>query len=349
MSRIVTFGEIMARLEPPGYQRFQQAMPGSLKVTFAGSEASIAASYSYLGGEATFVTALPYHEIAKACLADLRSLGVNTRNIVRTHDGRLGLYYFERGVNQRTANVIYDRDGSSVSITPAEDYDWDRIFEQADWFVISGITPAISRNAATVSRIAIEEAARRNVRICCDMNYRSKLWKWDPSLSSRELAGQMMRQLLPSVDLLIAGHEDLTDTLGYAPHADHKSLIQPLIAEFPKSGSVAMSRRASASASVEKYGGLLYDVESDQVHYAPSEHSLYEINPIIDRLGAGDAFTAGLLFAMTTAELADPKTAIQFATAAGCLAHSNEGDYHYSSRAEIEILMTGNASGRVRR
>ncbi len=339
----------MARLEPPGFQRFQQVMPGSLKVTFAGSEASIAASYAYLGGEATFVTALPHHEIAEACLADLRSLGVDTRHIVRTHEGRLGLYYFERGVNQRPANVIYDRDGSSVSLTPADAYNWDQIFDEAEWFVISGITPAISRNAATVSRIAVEEAARRNVRICCDMNYRSKLWKWDPSFSSRELAGNTMRQLLPFVDLFMTGQEDLVDTFGYDSQTDPMLLIQPLIAEFPKIGSVAMSRRVSTSASFQKYGGLLYDVESDQVHSAPSEDSLYEINPIIDRLGAGDAFTAGLLFAMTTTELADPEIAIQFATAAGCLAHSNEGDYHYSSRAEIERLMTGNASGRVRR
>jgi 2-dehydro-3-deoxygluconokinase len=177
MSRVVTFGEIMARLAAPGFKRFQQAMPGTLDVTFAGAEASIAASIAFLGGDAAFVTALPEHAIADACVANLRSLGVNTRHILRTPQGRLGLYFLETGANQRPGNVIYDREGSAIAITPATDYDWNAIFAGAEWFIVSGITPAISRNAADVTLIALREASQRGVKVAIDMNYRSKLWQ----------------------------------------------------------------------------------------------------------------------------------------------------------------------------
>lgn len=172
MSRVVTFGEIMARLATPGHRRFGQAMPGSLDVTFAGAEASVAGSIAYLGGEAAFVTALPDHALADACVAEVRSLGVDTRHILRTPDGRLGLYFLETGANQRPGNVIYDRAGSSVALTPADAYDWQAILEGAEWFVVSGITPAISRHAAEATATALREASRRGVKVAIDMNYR---------------------------------------------------------------------------------------------------------------------------------------------------------------------------------
>lgn len=349
MSRIVTFGEIMGRLTTPGFQRLRQALPGSLEVTFAGAEASIAASIAYLGGDSAFVSALPEHSVADACVADLRSLGVDTSKIVRTSQGRLGLFFVERGINQRPGNVIYDREFSSVSITPEEAYDWNAIFEGADWFVITGITPAISRNTADVTKAALQKASERGVKVACDMNYRSKLWNWDPSLSPRELASRTMKELLPFVDLLVGGRDDAVHTLGIADEPDLEDLAREIARAYPRLRHVAMTVREGISATHNNVGGFLYEVESDSVFRAPEADRLYEIPHIVDRLGAGDAFTAGLLFALTTAELSEPQTAIAFAAAAGCLAHSIEGDYHYSTRSEIEALMRGESSGRVRR
>ncbi len=356
MSRIVTFGEIMARLATPGFQRFQQAMPGTLEVTFAGAEASIAASIAYLGGDAAFVTALPQHAIADACVADLRSMGVDTHNIVRTERGRLGVYFLESGANQRPGNVIYDRDGSSVAITSASDYDWSAILDGAEWFVISGITPAISQNAAEVAMTAVREANQRGVKVACDMNYRSKLWQWAPPLKPRELATRTMRELMPLVDLFIGGREDATEMLGIP---DAGSAPESLVAvarqiaqSFPRIQRVAMTRREGISATHNNFGGLLYDATTDRTCFAPLNKdapTFYEITDIVDRLGAGDAFTAGLLFALTTPELSAQQTAVSFAVAAGCLAHSIEGDFNYTSRAEVEALMNGDASGRVKR
>lgn len=349
MSRIVAFGEIMGRLATPGFARFQQVMPGTLKATFAGAEASIAASIAYLGGDAAFVTALPNHAIADACIADLRSMGVGTRHILRTASGRLGLYFLEKGANQRAGNVIYDRDGAAVAITPASEYDWQAIFAGAEWFIISGITPAISRNAAEVTRVAMDEARQRGVKIACDMNYRSKLWQWDPLLTPRELATKTMRELMPLVDLFIGGREDAEEMLELREISSLDELARQIVRQFPNIRQVAMTRRQGISATHNNFGGFLYDAASGQVCHAPAPDAFYEITDIVDRLGAGDGFTAGLLYALTTPELSAPANAVAFATAAGCLAHSIEGDFNYSTHAEIEALMQGNASGRVKR
>ena len=349
MSRVVTFGEIMGRLATPGFKRFQQAMPGTLDVTFAGAEASIAASIAYLGGNAAFVTALPPHAIADACVADLRSLNVDTRHILRTAPGRLGLYFLEAGANQRPGNVIYDREGSALAITPASAYDWPAIFAGADWFVISGITPAISRTAAEVARVALHEATQRGVKVACDMNYRSKLWQWAPPVSPRELATRTMRELLPFVDLFVGGREDAEAMLGLSGTDSLEVLVREIAKQFPRLQRVAMTVREGVSATHNNFGGLLFDKATDQVSFAPESGRLYQITDIVDRLGAGDAFTAGLIFALMTSELAAPQVAIRFATAAGCLAHSIEGDFNYGTRAEIEALMNGAAPGRVQR
>jgi 2-dehydro-3-deoxygluconokinase len=349
MSRVVTFGEIMARLAAPGFKRFQQAMPGTLDVTFAGAEASIAASIAYLGGDAAFVTALPEHAIADACVANLRSLGVNTRHILRTQQGRLGLYFLETGVNQRPGNVIYDREGSAIAITPATDYDWSAIFDGAEWFIVSGITPAISRNAADVTLIALREASQLGVKVAIDMNYRSKLWQWEPSLPPRELATRTMRDLLPFADLFIGGREDAEAMLGIQGSPSLDELARQISQLFPRISRVAMTVREGISATHNNFGGLLLDKATDQVCHAPENGQLYPITNIVDRLGAGDAFTAGLIFALTNPDLDAPQSAIAFATAAGCLAHSIEGDFNFSTREEIAALVGGDSAGRVKR
>ena len=343
MSRVVTLGEVMLRLATPGFARFQQAMPGSLNASFAGAEASIAASLAYLGIDAAFVTALPMNAIADACIADLRSLGVETKHILRTHAGRLGCYFLEHGVNQRGGNVIYDREGSAVAITPASAYDWDAIFVGCEWFVISGITPAISRNAADVALVAVQEAARRQIKVVCDMNYRTKLWQWDPPLSARELATRTLKSILPFVQVFVGGISDATAMLGIEYRGDLQALARQIIAQFPNLTRAAFTLRDGSTSAVQCFSGALYEAATDTLHSAPC----YTITQIIDRLGAGDAFTAGLVFSFL--QNSDPKTAIAFATAAGCLAHSIEGDYNYSSRSEIETLMQGDGGGRVSR
>lgn len=349
MSRIVTFGEIMGRLATPGLKRFQQAMPGSLNVMFAGAEASIAGSIAYLGGDAAFVTALPEHAIADACIASLRSLGVNTSHIVRTQQGRLGLYFFESGANQRSGNVIYDREGSSIALAPETAYDWSSIFDGAEWFCVSGITPAISRNAAEVTFVALREAVRRGVKVAIDMNYRSKLWRWEQALEPRELATRTMRELLPFADLFVGAREDAEAVLNINGSLSTEDLMRQTARQFPRLARVAMTLRESISATHNHFGAMLFDRATDQVYRAPGNGALYSIANIVDRLGAGDAFTAGLLHAETTPELTAPSSAIAFATAAGCLAHSIEGDFNFSSREEIKALADGNDSGRVRR
>jgi len=318
-------------------------MPGSVHATFAGAEASIAASLAYLGVDAAFVTALPDHVIADACVADLRSLGVETQHLLRTSEGRLGIYFLEHGANQRGGNVIYDRDGSAMAITPASAYDWEAIFDGCEWFVISGITPAISRNASEVALCAVQEAQKRGIKVVCDMNYRTKLWRWEPPLSARELATRTMRELLRHVSLFVGGINDATAMLGIEFNGDLKALAKQIVAEFPHLTHAAFTLRDGSTSAAQCFSGALYEAATDTLHSAPA----YTITQVIDRLGAGDAFTAGLVFSFL--QHSNAPTAISFATAAGCLAHSIEGDYNYSTRAEIEAVMHGDGGGRVSR
>lgn len=363
MSRIVAFGEIMARFSAPGYARWAQCMPGEVKVLFAGAEASVAMSIAQLGGQASFVTALPDHAIADACVATLRGVGVGTEQIVRTDAGRLGLYFLEAGVNQRPSQVIYDREGSALAITPPHAYDWDAIFAGATWLVISGITPAVSRNAAEVTQRALREASQRGVRVLLDLNYRGKLWRWDPAFAPRELAMRTLAGLLPAVDLFVAGSDEIEELLGdpqaqiaeragTPPQLRLATAAQRLAQRYPRLSGVASTLRHSRSASAQELGGMYFDTSVGEVVTAPlvdGELRPYRVDPIVDRIGTGDAFTAGLLHALTTPELSAPQTAIAFAAAAFCLSHSIEGDFNYSSRAEIEALMQGDRSGRVQR
>lgn len=361
MSQFVTFGEIMMRMAPPGFLRIPQTLPGSLDVTFAGAEANVAASLSMLGADAEFVTALPDNSLSDACLSTLQGLGVRTSSILRTEEGRLGIYFVETGANQRPSRVIYDRAGSAVSLASPSQYDWPRILEGAENLHVSGITPALSKQAAEATLAAVRQAKSSGVSVSCDLNYRGKLWNWEAGTERKELAGRVMADILPFVDLLIANEADCGDVLGI--HAGHSSVesgnveveaypdvARQVVDRFPNIRLIATTLRQSLSASHNNWGAMLFDVAADEAHFAPesdNEYRPYEIRNIVDRVGGGDSFAAGLLFALNCNDFPGPKEALQFATAASCLAHSISGDFNFSSRAEAEALMRGSASGRV--
>ena len=361
MKTVVTFGEVMGRLAPDLFQRFRQALPGNLVVTFGGAEANVAASVANLGGRARFVTALPKHAIADACVGSLRNLGVDMDHVVRTDEGRLGLYFLETGANQRPSNVIYDRAGSSVCVTPGEAYDWDAIMADAGWLHITGITPALSRTAAEAVLASAQAAKRFGLTVSCDLNFRKKLWRWDDSLSPRELAGRTMRGILPHVDVVVGNEEDASDVLGItAGDTDvdagaldierYPGVAAQMAGEFANVSQVAITLRESISASHNNWGAMLYDVATKQAFFAPLRDGAYEpyqIRAIVDRVGGGDSFTAGLIYALMADDLSEPQTALAFGVAASCLAQSIHGDYNYSTRDEVEKLMGGSGSGRV--
>lgn len=361
MAKVVTFGEIMGRMAVPGFLRFKQALPGTIDVTFAGAEANVAASLSMLGARAAFVTALPTNAIADACVASLRTLGIDTQHIVQTGEGRLGLYFLETGANQRPSHVVYDRSWSSMSLTSADRYDWPAIFDGADWLHVTGITPSISRTAAEATLAAVESAKAAGLTVSCDLNFRKKLWRWDESVPPGELAEKTMRQVLPNVDLVIANEEDCAAVLGiHAAQTDveagelkidsYPDVARRLVAQFANVSKVGITLRESISASHNNWGAMLYCADEDRACFAPLQggaYRPYEIRNIVDRVGGGDSFAAGLIFALTTPELSDAQTTIQFATAASCLAHSVVGDFNYCTRAEVESLMGGSGSGRV--
>lgn len=350
----------MGRLAAPGNLRLRQTR--NLEVTYAGAEASVAASICNYGGKARYVTALPKHALAEATLDTVRSVGIDTDFILRTDDGRLGLYFLETGANQRPSNVVYDRADSAISITQADQYDWKGIFNGAQWLHLSGITPALSKNAAEATLVAAKEAKAAGASVSIDLNFRGKLWKWDPSKSAHELAQETMRGILPFVDVVVGNEEDCHDVLGIqAGDTDvhsgtldtsrYPDVARQVAKQFPNLSKIAITLRESLSASHNNWGAMLYDAKSDQPFYAPlndeGNYQAYQIRNIVDRVGGGDSFAAGLIFAMTTPELNDTQTTVDFAVAASCLKHSIKGDFNYSTRAEVEKLMGGNASGRV--
>jgi len=363
MGRMIGFGEIMGRFAPEGFLRFAQSMPGKMNLSFGGAESNVCASIALLGGKASFVSALPANPLGDACIAFLRSLDIDTSSIIRTENGRLGLYFLETGANQRASNVIYDRENSAIAVTPSSAYEWDRIFDGASWFHISGITPALSKNAADSSLNAVRKAKERNLTVSCDLNFRKKLWKWDKNMKPRELAEKTMREILPYTDLVIANEEDASDVLGiHAEGSDASSgkldtsrypeVAEKISAQFPNVSKVAITLRESISATHNNWGAMLYEKSSGKSFFAPLKngaYSPYEIRDIVDRVGGGDSFAAGLIFALMDKELAKAEKAIAFAAASSCLAHSVSGDINYVSRKEVEALMGGSASGRVQR
>ena len=361
-TRIITFGEIMARLAPAGFTRFRQAFPGSVEITFAGAEANVAASAAMLGLDTVFVSAVPDHAVGDACVGTLQGLGVDTSLIKRSDEGRLGLYFVETGANQRPSNVIYDRDYSCLSLTPPSAYDWENILKDAAWLHTSGITPAVSQLAAQATYEAVQAASALETTVSIDLNFRKKLWRWGSPIAPRELAEQTMRQILGHVDVVIANEEDCQDVLGIRAensdvengHIDvsrYPEVARKLIEQFPNVKKVAITLRESVSASHNNWGAMLYDAEAGAAHFAPYDaegnYRPYEIRDIVDRVGGGDSFAAGLICALNAPELADPAIAVRFAVASSCLAHSISGDFNYSTREEVERLMNGNGSGRV--
>jgi 2-dehydro-3-deoxygluconokinase len=360
MNIVVTFGEIMGRIAAPEYLRLRQTR--QFDITYAGAEASVAVSICNFGGSARYVTALPKHTLAQATVDSVRSLGVDTKYILRTDKGRLGLYFLETGANQRPSNVIYDRADSAIAITPAEAYDWKNIFKGASWLHLSGITPALSKNAAEATLFAAKKAKESGASVSIDLNFRGKLWNWDESKSARELAQATMRKILPFIDVVIGNEEDCHDVLGIqAGDTDvhvgkldtsrYPDVARQVVQQFPNVKKVAITLRESYSASHNNWGAMLYDVASDKPSFAPLDadgnYQSYEIKNIVDRVGGGDSFAGGLIFALTTPELVEPQTAVKYAVAASCLKHSIKGDFNYSSRAEVEALMGGSGSGRV--
>ncbi|MCR5090105.1 MAG: sugar kinase [Oscillospiraceae bacterium] len=340
--RVVCFGEIMMRLNPEGYGRFVQA--DRWEVTYAGAEANVAVALSCFGLDAAFVSRVPDHEIGQCAVNALRRFGVDTRFMLRGGT-RLGVYYCEKGASQRASKVIYDRAGSAIATARPEDFDWDEIFDGADWFHWTGITPALGGRLPEICLDACRAAKDRGIPVSCDLNYRRKLW-------SREQAGEIMGQLMPFVDVCVANEEDARDVFGIEAegsdvqggrlnHEGYVSVARELAARFGFR-KVAVTLRGSLSASENDWAGMLYDSVSDNAVFSPT----YRIR-LVDRVGGGDSFGAGLIYSLL--EGFDDRKAIDFAAAASCLKQTMEHDFNLVSVAEVEALAAGNTSGRVQR
>ncbi|MGN0690053.1 MAG: PfkB family carbohydrate kinase [Oscillospiraceae bacterium] len=340
MSKVITFGEIMLRLAPEGYYRFVQAE--SFGATYGGGEANVAVSLANYGCDAKFVTKLPKHDIGQCAVNSLRKFGVDTSFIARGGD-RVGIYFLEKGASQRPSKVIYDRAGSSIATAVPEDFDWDKIFDGADWFHFTGITPALNDNVAAICLEACKAAKAKGVTISCDLNYRNKLW-------SKEKAGQVMGELCKYVDVCIANEEDAGDvfgiksegtnvTAGEVNHEGYKSVAKQLADRFGFK-KVAITLRTSISANDNKWAAMLYDGND---YYFSKSYLMH----IVDRVGGGDSFGGGLIYACLN-NMA-PQETIEFAVAASCLKHSIEGDFNMVSVDEVKKLAGGDASGRVQR
>ena len=361
---ILGFGEIMMRLATEGRWRFRQSLPGKLDATWGGGEANVCASLAILGMASRFVTALPRHAITEQLAASLRGLGVDTSRLLFTNEGRLGIYFLETGANQRSPVVIYDREGSSIALTAPEKYDFAGALEGVTWVHVTGITPALSQNAFASTLALVQLAKSRGIRVSCDLNFRKKLWNWKPGTKPQSLARECMAQILPQVDLLIGNEEDAKDVLGIEAEgtsvehgkinpSGYESVARQITAQFPNISLVAITLRESLSADHNNWGGMLFDARARQTFFAPRSaeggYRPYEIRNIVDRVGAGDAFSAGLIYALNSEKFKQPATALEFAVAASCLKHSIPGDFNYATEDEIVSLMRGTGTGRIKR
>lgn len=358
------FGEIMARIAPPGHLRWRQALPGRVEITWGGGEANVCASLAMLGDSVRFATALPDHPIAQSLGASLRSLGVDTQRILWRDSGRLGVYYVEVGANQRASTVLYDRDGSAVSLAEPHEYDFESVLQDVHHLHVSGITPAISESAYRTNLELAKQAKLRGATVSCDLNYRKKLWRWSPGEAPQALAQRCAADLLPYIDYVIGNEEDAATVLGiHAAETDvqrgeiqagaYEQVARDIVARFPNVSRVAITLRESISADHNNWGAMLFDSKEDRPFFAPLDGSgtycPYEIRNIVDRVGAGDSFAAGLLHALSSADFGEPQKAIAFAVAASCLKHSIQGDFNYVTRDEVAALAAGNTTGRVQR
>ena len=340
MAKVITFGEIMLRLAPNGYYRFFQN--DQMQATFGGGEANVAVSLANYGIDTSFVTKLPEHAIGQAAVNSLRHYGVDTSMIVRGGD-RVGIYYLEKGASQRGSVCIYDRAHSSIQESSASEYDWNAIFEGAEWFHFTGITPALGPNVVEICREACKAAKAHGVKISCDLNYRGKLW-------TREEARAAMTDLCQYVDVCISNEEDAKDVFGIeAENTDiyggklnkegYKSVAKQLADKFGFE-KVAITLRTSISASDNDWAAMLYDGEN---YCFSKEYHLH----ITDRVGGGDSFGGGLIYSLLTGK--STQDAVEFAVAASALKHSIEGDYNLVTVSEVEKLAGGDGSGRVQR
>jgi len=340
MKKVITFGELMLRLAPENYLRFVQSE--RYEATYGGAEANVAVSLANYGIDVSFVTKLPTHEIGQSAVNSLRKFGVDTSKIVRGGD-RVGIYYCEKGASQRPSKVIYDRAYSSISMAKKEDFDWDKIFDGVEWFHFTGITPALSDEVAKICLIAVKKAKEKGITISCDLNFRKKLW-------TKEKAGQVMSELCEYIDYCIANEEDAKDVFGieadntdiYGGKLDREgyiSVAKKLSDRFNFKG-VAITLRESKSANDNDWSGMLYT--NGQAVFS-KKYSMH----IVDRVGGGDSFGAGLIYSLLNGY--DSQRAIEFAVAASCLKHTIEGDYNMVSVSEVLNLAGGDASGRVQR
>ncbi|CAM2897834.1 sugar kinase [Erysipelothrix tonsillarum] len=340
MKKVITFGEIMLRLAPEGYLRFSQA--DKYQATYGGGEANVAVSLANFGVDAAFVTKLPTHAIGQNAVNDLRRYGVDTSKITRGGD-RVGIYFLEKGASQRASQVVYDRAHSAIAEAKPEDFDWDAIFEGYDWFHTTGITPALGENVAAITIEAAKAAKKHGLTVSCDLNFRKKLW-------SNEQANKTMGELMEFVDVVIANEEDSHDVFGISAsntdittgeinHDGYIDVAKQLHERF-NFKAVAITLRESISASDNNWSTMLYT--GDQAYFSKK----YNVR-IVDRVGGGDSFGAGLIYSMLNDYA--PQDTIEFATAASCLKHSIEGDYNRVTVQEVETLAKGDGSGRVQR
>ena len=339
----VTFGEIMLRLAPPGFVRFLQTP--QFVATFGGGEANVAVALASFDLPAAYVTVLPdQHPIADAAIAELRRAGVDTSKIVRGK-GRVGIYYLEAGANQRASKVVYDRGQSAIAIAKPGDIDWDRVFQDAGWFHITGITPAISGSAADLALESVRRAREKGLTVSCDLNYRKNLWKWGKP------AVEVMGELVKYVDIVIANEEDVQMTLGIQAAVDvdsgsldsaqYQKLTAKVLDEYPNLKAIAITLRESKSASHNGWSACLNDRQA----FLVSRH--YDITHIVDRVGGGDSFAGGLIYGFL--QLPTHQDALEFAVAASCLKHSVPGDFNRTTVDEVNALLKSGGSGRVQR
>lgn len=339
----VTFGEIMLQLAPPAFERFLQSP--QFVATFGGGEANVAVALAQFGLPSAYVTVLPEkNPIADAAMGDLRRFGVDTSHIVRGK-GRMGIYYIETGANQRPSKVVYDREHTAIALANVGDISWSGIFEEANWFHLTGITPAISLSAADLALESVHKAQDKGITVSCDLNYRKNLWRWGKP------ATEVMPELVKHVDIVIANEEDIQMALGIQADVDvhsgqldsaqYEALAAKVLTQFPNVKAVAITLRESRSASHNGWSACLNDREQ----FLVSRH--YEITHIVDRVGSGDSFAAGLIYGFQ--KLATRREALEFAAAASCLKHSIPGDFSRSTAEEVEALLQEGGSGRVQR
>jgi len=346
MSKVVTFGEIMLRLSPPGFLRFSQT--NSFDIVYGGGESNVAVSLANYGIPVDFVTRLPQNDIGDCALMELRKRGVNTQNIIFGGD-RLGIYFLETGAVSRGSKVVYDRSNSAISEIQPGMIDWDKVFDGTEWFHWTGITPAISQSAADVCLEAVKVASDKGIIISTDLNYRAKLWKYGVEPEA------IMTELTSYCDIILGNEEDAEKHFGIKPEGlditkqGHEvkaeaflSVCQQMMKKFPKAKKVITTLRGSISASHNTWAGVLYDGET--MFQSPQ----YQITDIVDRVGGGDSFMGGLIYGLLTYP-EDDQNALNFAVAASCLKHTIKGDANLVTVEEVQKLMGGDASGRVAR